>query len=111
MRDKKKNIKEESTVISRKDQKRIEAELRNKKYQATKTLNKEIEILENKIASLESEQKNLLEKLNDERLYSNGDEIKNISVRLKEIDKELKSLFDKWEEKNEKVSEIIKQLS
>lgn len=109
--DKKKSIKEESQVVSRKDQKRIEAELRNKKYQATKTLNKEIELLENKIASLESEQKNLLEKLNDERLYSNSDEIKNISVRLKEIDKELKSLFEKWEENNEKVSEIIKQFN
>lgn len=97
--------------ISRKEQKRIEAELRNKKYQATKNLNKEIELLESKISELETEQKILLEKLNDESLYSNGTEIKKISVRLKELEKELQILFEKWEEKNQKVNEILQQFS
>lgn len=96
-------------IISRKDRKRIEAELRNKKYQATKSLNKEIEILENNIAVLEEEQKSLLEKLNDESLYTNGTEIKNISVRLKELEKELQILLEQWEEKNQKLNEILQQ--
>jgi ATP-binding cassette subfamily F protein 3 len=109
--DKKKTSKHQNNFLSRKDQKRIEAELRNKKYQATKTLNKEIETLENQIASLEKEQKHLLEKLNNETFYSNSNEIKSISVRLKELDKELKFLFEQWEEKNKKVNEILKQFS
>jgi ATP-binding cassette subfamily F protein 3 len=107
------NIKSSKTenVLSRKDQKRIEAELRNKKYQATKDLYKEIEILEENISSLEAEQKELLNKLNDESLYSNANEIKNISLRLKEIEKDLKEFYEKWEMKNEQVSEILKQFS
>lgn len=103
--------KKTENTISRKDQKRIEAELRNKKYQATKSLNKEIEILENKIADLEEEQKSLLEKLNDESLYKNGTGIKNLSVRLKELEKELQILFEQWEEKNQKVNEILSQFN
>lgn len=103
--------KTDSSEISRKEQKRLEAELRNKKHQATKFLYKEIEKLEEQISSLEDEKKSLLDKLNDEALYSKSEEIVKISVRLKEIENHLQVLYNNWEEKNEELNQILKAFS
>ena len=99
--------KTDSSEISRKEQKRLEAELRNKKHQATKFLYIEIEELEEEISSLEDEKKSLLNKLNDETIYSKSEDVVKISMRLKEIENHLQGLYDKWEEKNEELNQIL----
>lgn len=107
----KENSKKNETTISRKEKKRIQAEIRNKKYQATKDLYKEIQKLEDQISELENEQKQLHNKMNNDSLYSDPSAIKDISIRLKEIEKELEKLYQHWEEKNQKVEEVLKQFS
>ncbi len=102
-----KTAKSSSSEFSRKEQKRIEAELRNKKHQATRHLYKEIEQLEEEISTLEDEKNSLINKLNDESLYSKSEEIVKVSKRLKDIENELEELYNKWEAKNEELNKKL----
>lgn len=105
----KKNINSDSISKNKKYQKRIEAEKRNKKHQATKLLNTEIGLIENRISELEIEQKDLLNKLNDTSIYSDGLQIKNINTRLKELNNQINQYLAKWEILNEELNDILKQ--
>ncbi|MGQ9798905.1 MAG: ABC-F family ATP-binding cassette domain-containing protein [Ignavibacterium sp.] len=97
--------------VSRKEQKRLEAELRQKKYQATKNLTKEIEKIEKQISLLEDEQKTIQTKLADPDFYSNPEEVKQTNKRFKEIEKELEKLLQDWELKTEELNKILNQFN
>lgn len=97
--------------LSRKEQKRLEAELRQKKYQATKDLTKEIERIENQISQLEEEQKVIQNNLADPEFYSNTEKVKISNKRFKEIEKELEELLSQWEEKTEELNKILEQFN
>jgi ATP-binding cassette subfamily F protein 3 len=97
--------------LSRKEQKRLEAELRQKKYHATKDLTKEIEKLEKQISLLEDEQKLIQAKLADPEFYSNTEEVKITNKRFKEVEKELEDLFLQWETKTEELNSILNQFN
>ncbi len=56
--------------LSRKDQKRIEAELRQKRYNATKDMANKIKILEKKIEELEKKEEQLKELLSNPDIYN-----------------------------------------
>ena len=97
--------------VSRKEQKRLEAELRQKKYQATKDLTKEIEKIEKRISLLEDEQKTIQTKLADPDFYSNPEEVKQTNKRFKEVEKELEELLQNWELKTEELNKILNQFN
>lgn len=97
--------------VSRKEQKRLEAELRQKKYQATKDLTKEIEKIEKQISLLEDEQKSIQTKLVDPDFYSNPEEVKQTNKRFKEVEKELEELLQNWELKTEELNKILNQFN
>lgn len=97
--------------VSRKEQKRLEAELRQKKYQATKDLTKEIEKIEKQISLLEDEQKTIQTKLADPDFYSNPEEVKQTNKRFKEVEKELEELLQNWELKTEELNKILNQFN
>ncbi|MGQ9643573.1 MAG: ABC-F family ATP-binding cassette domain-containing protein [Ignavibacterium sp.] len=97
--------------VSRKEQKRLEAELRQKKYQATKNLTKEIEKIEKQISLLEDEQKTIQTKLADPDFYSNPEEVKQTNKRFKEVEKELEELLQNWELKTEELNKILNQFN
>ncbi|MEN8193389.1 MAG: ATP-binding cassette domain-containing protein, partial [Bacteroidota bacterium] len=61
---------ENKSKLTRKDVKRLEAENRKKKSDATKALTLEVKQLEEKIDKLEAEKSNLEEELGDEAVYS-----------------------------------------
>lgn len=96
-----------SDTLSRKEQKRLEAELRQKKYQATKDLTREIERIEKQISLLEDEQKVLQTKLADPEFYNNPEEVKLTNKRFKEVEKELEDLLQSWELKTEELNKIL----
>lgn len=97
--------------LSRKEQKRLEAELRQKKYQATKDLTKEIEKIERQISLLEEEQKTIQDKLANPEFYSKTEEVKITNKRFREVEKELEELLLRWEEKTELLNKILEQFS
>ncbi len=71
--------KEKSETVNRKEQKKLEAEVRQQKHKATKDLAKEISFWEEKIVSYESLVKDLENKLADPNIYSDGDIAKEIT--------------------------------
>ena len=104
-----KTEKQPTDKTNRKDQKRIEAELRKKKSEATKDLKKIVEVLESKIENLE-EQKSILEKeLADEKIYSNPELAKTKNSDYEKVKLELDNTFSEWTEKSHQLEEIEKQ--
>lgn len=99
------------TVTSKKDQKRIEAELRQQRYKGTKDLLKEIKIIEDSIARLENEQQLLEAELGDSKIYSDAQVAKDKTSRYSDVKEHLKKNYDLWEKKQSLLHEIEKQFT
>jgi len=99
-------IKKNSDIISRKDRKRIEAEQRQEKYQATKDLIKSIQSLEGKISSLEIRGKKLEAELSDPEFYSKPSLLKEKNLEFTKLQKELEKLIKDWETQSAKLNKI-----
>lgn len=94
---------------NRKDQKRIEAELRQKKYKATKDLVKEIEKAENIIAAIEEKINNIEIELGSETVFSNPQLSKEKNNEYEKSKKELEYHYSLWTDLNAKLEEIEKE--
>ena len=92
----KRNIKD-SVNVSRKDQKRIEAELRQRKYEATKDHIKKIKMFETKIEELENKKKELEAELLNTDLYHNPELMRDKNTEFNKVKKELEDLIKEWE--------------
>lgn len=103
--------KEKVETINRKDQKRLEAELRQQKHNATKNLVKEISSWEIKISSYENLVKDLERKLADPSIYNDGAAAKDITNRFNKAKSELEQANKKWEKLTEKLLEIESQFT
>jgi ATP-binding cassette subfamily F protein 3 len=93
-------------MISRKDQKRIEAEQRQKKYRATKDIIKSIQSLEDKISSLETKGKKIESELSDPEFYSNPLLLKEKNLEFTKLKNELEKLIRDWETQSAKLNKI-----
>ncbi|MFZ2865230.1 MAG: ABC transporter ATP-binding protein, partial [Ignavibacteriaceae bacterium] len=106
-----KKDKNELTVTNRKDQKRIEAELRQQKHQATKEIVKEISKVESLIETYENKIKELERKLADPVIYSKGETAKETTKYFNQTKSDLEFAMKKWEELNEKLIKIESQFT
>ncbi len=97
--------------VSRKDQKRIEAEQRQKKYLATKDIIKQINQLEEKIDTLEKKEKELEENLADEKVYSDPQALKETTSNFNQTKIELEAAIEKWQKLSEELTNIEKQFN
>ncbi len=95
----------------RKAQKRIEAEMRQKKYALTKDLRKQIEKLESAIEALESEKAELETRMADPDSYQGQSNLKELNLTYGRVNSELASLLGQWEEQSAKLEEIEKEFS
>ncbi|MGE5351738.1 MAG: ABC-F family ATP-binding cassette domain-containing protein [Acidobacteriota bacterium] len=102
---------EQNNTGNRKDQKRLEAELRQKKYAATKDIVKEIAALEVKIEALEEKKKQLESDLADPSVYSNSQLAKEKTSDYNKAKEDLEKCFEKWTELTEKLEEIESSFS
>ncbi len=103
--------KNELPVANRKEQKRLEAELRQQKHKATKDIVKEISKLEDLINTYETEIKELEKILADPAIYVNGDKAKGTTKSFNDAKSKLELSLKKWEELNNKLIEIESQFS
>lgn len=94
---------------SKKDLKRIEAELRQKKYQLTKELRKQLVQSEEKISQLEGEKIRLEKELANSEIFSNPSLAKEKNLRYSTIKKELDFEIENWAEISSKIENIEKQ--
>ncbi len=95
--------------ISRKDQKRLEAEQRQKKYAATKGLIKTIKQLEDEIEKLEETHKKLESDLLNPETYSNPQLIRKKNLELNTVKEDLEIKISEWSTASEQYAEMEKQ--
>jgi ATP-binding cassette subfamily F protein 3 len=103
------NIQENESVTTKKEQKRIEAEKRQAKYSATKDLVSEIAILEKKIEVLEEKKRNLENTLAEPDTYNNPKKAFSLNKEFKTISEELSGVMLKWENLSEELINIESQ--
>lgn len=97
--------------VSRKAQKRIEAELRQKKYSATKDFLRKISEEEKIISELEQLTKQLEENLTEPAIYANAELAKETTRKFNEAKTLLEAAVYRWEKLNEELSSIESQFS
>jgi ATP-binding cassette, subfamily F, member 3 len=97
--------------VSRKDQKRIEAELRQKKYSATKDILRKISEEEIIISELEQLTKELEENLTEPAIYANAELAKETTRKFNEAKTLLEAAVYRWEKLNEELTSIESQFS
>jgi ATP-binding cassette subfamily F protein 3 len=97
--------------LNKKDQKRIEAEIRQKKYLLTKDIKQEIMEIESEIEKLE-ELKILLEsELTKEEVYSNPETAKAKNLEYENTKQKLELSYTKWTALNHNLEETEKSFS
>lgn len=94
---------------SRKDQKRLEAELRQKRFPLTKELNKAITKLEHKISALEERQKEIEVAISSSEFYSKPENAKITFTEYSQVKEQLDSALSEWSTLTEKLNKIEKQ--
>ncbi len=98
-------------IVSKKDQKRIDAEQRQKRYAATKHLIKKVTELENQIELLEKKEKKLEHDLTLPEIFSNPQKARETTFEFGETKKKLLEKIKDWEKISEELQEIEKQFS
>jgi ATP-binding cassette, subfamily F, member 3 len=96
---------------NKKDQKRIEAELRQKKYAATKDVLKQIDKIEAKIALLEKQEKELEADLLKPEIYNDPAEVRKKNLEFNKVKKELEITLADWENLSEELNKIEQEFS
>ncbi len=99
-------VKDKANSKTRKDQKRVDAENRKKRYEATKTLRKEVEKLEHEIENLELLIENLEISLGDEMTYSNPQLSAEKNKEYENAKNRLEKVYAAWTEKSEELENI-----
>jgi ATP-binding cassette subfamily F protein 3 len=92
--------------LSRKEQKRLEAEKRQERHRQTKDLKEKILKLEIKISQLENLQKEIELALVTETIYSNSSLAREKNLEYQNIKDELNSALNSWEEFQKTLEEI-----
>ncbi|HAV92113.1 TPA: hypothetical protein DCW38_02910 [candidate division WOR-3 bacterium] len=70
------------------------------------SINKQLKSLEKEIELLETEKKDLYAKMTAEDSYKMGPELKKISERVKQIERMLKTMYDKWNKLIDEMPEL-----
>ncbi len=98
-------------AAERKNQKRIEAEQRQKRYAATKDLVKRIDELERKISDLEEIEKKLEKELTLPETYSNPETAREKNLGFQNAKKNLEQVLAEWEKASNELNQIEKQFT
>ncbi len=96
---------------SRKDQKRLEAEQRQKRYKATKDLLKKIEVLEKRISELEAQEKKLEKDLTLPETYTNPEMARIKNQEFQDSKKELERILAEWEKASNELAKVESQFN
>lgn len=89
-----------------KEQRREEAEFRNKLFRSTKAVKEKILSIEDKIIGLEDRKLAIETDMATEEFYKNPEKIISANKELVSIQSELKKMYSEWETENRKLMEI-----
>ena len=97
--------------VSRKDQRRIEAEQREIRNKVLKPLESELETLEIKIAELEAAQATLTTALSSEEVASDPDKLHQTSNAVAKITTALENAFSRWGTLSDEIEKVTAKLN
>jgi ATP-binding cassette, subfamily F, member 3 len=83
--------------VNIKEQKRFEAEIRQKKYELTKTTKTKVKSLENEISKIEDRNKQIEKELLDPEIYKDGEKVKELNQTYRENKSLLEKKYSDWE--------------
>ncbi len=95
-----------ATAGGDKDRKRQEAELRQERYRATKPIQEKIDAAEAAIARHESEKSEIEKLMSDPSFYKDGEKVKTITARYKEVQELLNTEYFRWGELTKRLEEV-----
>lgn len=93
------------TELSLKEQKRLEAEKRNRVYKKTQVIRKELDPLEKKIQEMEHRKSEIEGLLCAPEVLADSGQVREYMVELGKINESLESFMPRWEELMEKLEE------
>lgn len=99
----------DATGPKTKEQKRLEAEQRNRISKETKTLRRRIEEHESKMEKLEAEKAAISEKMGDPAFYQSPEAAASIR-RFDLIERELDEILEKWTSDQEALESVMEQM-
>lgn len=102
---------EAEASTNRKDQKRLEAELRNKRYKATKHINDKIEKIESEIASLEKKVQECEIEMEKPGFFDNAREAMQKTSQYQQFKEDIEKKTALWEELQIELEEIEKTIN
>jgi ATP-binding cassette, subfamily F, member 3 len=97
--------------ISRKEQRRLEAEQRQKRFRATIDVIKIIEELEKHISGLELRENELENQLADEKIYSNPAKAKEVTSEYNKVKEDINYKLAEWSRLSDELQKIESQFS
>lgn len=102
---------QETNQLSRKEQRRIEAERRNARNRKTKPIRKKIEKVEKEIEELESRKKEIEEAMAQPDFYDDEEKVKKFSLEYDQLKADLTDRYSQWEEYQQRLEVIEEELS
>lgn len=96
--------------VSRKEEKRIEAEKRRKEFQATKKIKDSLADIELQIEKLEIKKADLENDMTKEEIYSNPDLSKKNKIEYGQVRNKLEELYDTWTDFSEQLENTLQEL-
>lgn len=97
--------------LSRKEERRIEAQKRQQKHDRLKPLKKKINPLEEKIERLENRKSEIEDQMAQPDFYDDEEQVKEISMEYEKLKAELVEIYSEWEELAMEMSEIEEEFS
>ena len=95
---------------NRKDQRRVEAEQRQKRTQVLKPLENELAALETKIAELEGAQATLTDHLSDPAIATDPDKFRQATQAVAKVTQSLEVAYSRWSELSDQIETLQAQL-
>lgn len=97
--------------LSRKEERRIAAQKRQKKYKKLKPLKKKIEPIEQNIEEMEVRKDEIEEMMAESDFYDDEEQVKEVSLEYEKLKAELVESYAEWEELAMEMSEIEEEFS
>lgn len=98
----------DETTLSRKEQRRLEAERRNKLSKQINPIKKKLTQVEKDIEKYETRQNEIEEMMAEVDFYDDADRVKKISLEYEQLKMDLTHAYSKWEEYANRI-EVIEQ--
>ena len=95
-----------SATAGDKERKRQEAALRQERYRATKPIQEKIETVEKTIAAHEAEKADIERLMSNPSFYKDGEKVKTITARYKEVQELLNNDYFRWGELTKRLEEV-----